>query len=124
MPLITNSSGSLALATVARQLEAWKARDLETFMSCWRADACIFAFPDQLLAQGEAQIRARYSVRFAEPWHGAQLLHRLVVGRVVVDHERVTRSCSDGPEQVMVIAIYEVDDAGLIASARFADAPV
>lgn len=60
--------------------------------------------------------------RFAQAHlHGA-LLHRSAVGRVVVDHERVTRTSGGRPLIVEVIAIYQIDGDGLIASARMIEA--
>lgn len=48
----------------------------------------------------------------------ARLLHRVVVGNVVVDHEEVARSFPEGPGKLELMALYEVR-AGKIAEARF-----
>ena len=49
----------------------------------------------------------------------AQLVSRTVMDNIVIDHEFVTRTFSDGPEAVEMICIYEVN-AGLIVKATFA----
>lgn len=108
---------------VARQLLAYNARDLDGFMRCWRDDARLYAFPDNLVAAGRDAIRQRHEARFAEPWLSAELLARHVAGHIVVDHERVTRTRDGSPVKVLLLAIYEVDQSGLIASARFAEGP-
>jgi hypothetical protein len=103
---------------VQRQLDAYNARDIERFMACWAQDAQVFAFPDELLADGAAEIRARHVIRFQEPNLFGLLLARVSVGSLVIDHETVTRTFPEGPGRVDVIAIYEVAD-GRIALAWF-----
>jgi len=103
---------------VARQLDAYNARDIETFMACWATEAEYYAFPSELLAVGVDAIRARHLVRFAEPDLHGRLLHRLAVGNLVVDHEIVTRNFPDGVGTVEVVAIYEVE-VGKIVKAWF-----
>lgn len=105
-------------SVVARQLDAYNARALDAFMRCWAEDARIYAWPDTLIADGAAAIRERHRVRFAEPLLQAQLLSRIEVGGLVVDHERVTRNYPEGPGTAEVIGLYEVRD-GMIRTARF-----
>jgi len=103
---------------VARQLEAYNARDIDGFMQWWADDCRYCAFPDSLLAEGAAAIRERHIERFKETnLHGA-LLSRMVMGNMVVDHETVTRTFPEGTGEVDVICIYEVE-AGKIAKAWF-----
>jgi len=71
-----------------------------------------------LLADGCEQVRARHVGRFGEPDLHGRLLQRVVLGAMVVDHERVTRNFPDGRGEVEVVAIYEVA-GGLIARAWF-----
>ena len=103
---------------VQRQLDAYNARDIDTFMTCWADDAQFFEHPSTLLASGAAQIRERHVARFKEPsLHGA-LLQRMAVGNMVVDQEKVTRDFPEGSGHLEVIAIYEIAD-GKIARAWF-----
>jgi len=103
---------------VRRQLDAYNAKDIEAFMSCWAEDAQFFAFPSDLLAEGAQQIRDRHVVRFREPDLFGKLIHRMNVGNLVVDREVVTRNFPEGLGRVDVMAIYEVAD-GKIAKAWF-----
>jgi len=105
-------------SVVRRQLEAYNARDLDALMATYAADARQYEYPATLLADGAAEIRARAEVRFREPNLHARLLHRVVVGNVVVDHEEVARSFPEGPGKLELMAVYEVR-AGKIAEARF-----
>jgi hypothetical protein len=103
---------------VRRQLDAYNAKDIEAFMSCWAEDAQFFAFPSDLLAEGTQQIRDRHVVRFREPDLFGKLIHRMSVGNLVVDREVVTRNFPEGLGRLDVMAIYEVAD-GKIAKAWF-----
>lgn len=103
---------------VRKQLEAYNARDIEAFMPWWAEDCQYFAFPSSLLAANAADIRARHVERFKEPDLHGELLSRIVVGNVVVDHETVTRTFPEGKGEVDVICIYEIED-GKIAKAWF-----
>lgn len=107
---------------VARQLDAYNARDIEAFMACWAEDCAYYAFPSELLARGAAAVRERHMERFREPDLHGRLLHRAVVGNLVVDQEVVTRNFPEGLGEVAVIALYEVEH-GRIARAWFRMGP-
>ena len=105
-----SSSPDTPAAVVQRQLEAYNARDIASFMATWADEAQYFSHPSTLLAQGEAAIRERHVVRFQEPNLHGELIKRVVLGSTVVDHERVTRTFPEGVGHVEVIAIYEVTE--------------
>ena len=103
-------------AVVARQLDAYNARDLDAIMATYAEDARQFEHPATLLASGAAEIRARMALRFEEPQLHARLVQRVVMGDVVIDHEVVTRNFPEGVGTVELVAIYEVRN-GKIQSA-------
>jgi hypothetical protein len=103
---------------VQQQLEAYNARDIDAFMQWWAEDCCYYGFPDQLLAKGAAEIRERHLVRFREANLRGRLITRLCVDDLVIDQEVVTRSFPEGPGEVDVIAIYQVE-SGKISKAWF-----
>jgi len=107
-----------AEAIVARQLDAYNARDIDAFMAVWHDDAEYFEHPDKLLARGVTDIRARHEIRFKEPDLHGRLIARMSVANLVIDREVVTRNFPDGRGTVDVIAIYEVA-GGRIARAWF-----
>src|SRR4051794_22332091 len=109
-------------AVVQRQLEAYNARDMESFMATWANEAQYFSHPSTLLAQGKAAIRERHVARFQEPNLHGELIDRVVLGSTVVDRERVTRTFPEGVGHVEVIAIYEVTEEK-IAKAWFIVGP-
>lgn len=113
-----NSASSDIAHPVRMQLDAYNARDIDAFIQWWADDCKYYAFPSTLLADGKAQIRARHIERFKEPNLCGKLLTRSVVGNTVVDHETVTRTFPEGPGEVDVICIYEIE-GGKIAKAWF-----
>ena len=111
-----NTSHPDPATVVQRQLDAFNARDVEALVAIYADDAELFEHPDKLLAKGTAALRERYTARFQEPNLHAALLHRIVAGDKVIDHERVTRTFPEGPGTIELTMIYEVQ-AGRIARA-------
>jgi hypothetical protein len=109
-----SSSGPEAI--VQAQIEAYNARDIDAFVATYTKDAQLFEHPAKLLAAGSAQLRERYAARFKEPNLHAVIVKRIVMGNVVVDHERVTRTFPEGSGVVDAVAIYEIEN-GKIAKA-------
>lgn len=93
---------------VQKQLEAYNARDIDEFMRWWADDCQYFAFPSTLLARNALEIRERHIERFKEPDLHGQLLSRIILEDMVVDHETVTRNFREGRGEVDVVCIYEV----------------
>jgi len=99
-----------AETAVQRQLDAYNARDIDALLKSYADDAQMFEHPAKLVARGSTALRERFLVRFAEPNLHARLLNRVVMGNIVIDHERVTRTFPDGPGTVELVMIYEVLD--------------
>jgi hypothetical protein len=79
-----------------------------------------------LLAQGHAQLRERFAIRFAEPNLHAKLVQRIVMGNIVTDYEIITRNFGEADGAlagkkgtVEMLCIYEVNGE-TIARATFA----
>ena len=97
-------------AVVQRQLDAFNARDLDALLAIYAEDAQLLEHPSKLLASGSAELRTRFTARFAEPNLHAALLSRTVMGHVVVDYEEVTRTFPEGPGTIQLLMIYEVQN--------------
>jgi len=110
---------SEAEAVVQRQFDAYNAKDVEGWLATYAPDAEQFELHGARLARGHDEIRARIAARFQEPDLHAELLKRVVMGPIVVDHERVTRNYPEGKGTVELLCIYEVRD-GRIQRASFA----
>lgn len=101
-----------------RQLNAYNAGDLESFLACYAPDVKVFGFPDILQYQGLEGMRQRYGKLFADsPRLHARLTGRIVLGPSVIDREEVS-GMRGGNGLVHAVAIYAVRD-GLIREVRF-----
>jgi hypothetical protein len=109
-------------SVVQRQLDAYNAHDIDALVATYAEDAQQFEHPAKLLASGSAQLRGRFAARFNEPNLHAQLVHRIVMGQVVIDQEKVTRTFPEGTGTIELVAIYEVQN-GRIAKAWFISGP-
>ena len=117
-----DKASTIAQHIAQSQLDAYNARDIESFMRWWSQDCQYYEFPSKLLASGPAEIRERLITRFKEENLFGRLLNRIVVGDVVVDHETVVRTFPEGPGEVDVVAIYQMRD-GKIVNAWFKMGP-
>ncbi|MBU2115464.1 MAG: nuclear transport factor 2 family protein [Gammaproteobacteria bacterium] len=104
-------------APVQRQLDAYNAKDLAAFISCYHNDIAIYRMPaTEPAIKGREALAAFYKTeRFTIATLRAEVLQRMVVGNKVIDHERVY-GMAELPYEVMVV--YEVQD-GLITNAWF-----
>ncbi|MBV8604637.1 MAG: nuclear transport factor 2 family protein [Pelomonas sp.] len=107
------------LATAQAQLDAYNARNMLALLSCYAEDAELYGVGGELLAKGHDQLRARFQMRFGEPDLHARLLSRMVVGRVVVDSESITRNFPEGLGTVEYLGVYEIE-GGVIRRATVA----
>ena len=99
-------------------MDAYNARDLETFLGFYAPDARLLGLPSgKLLAEGREALRTTYGELFAaSPGLHCSVLGRIVEDDVVVDHELV-RGLRDRPA-LRAVAAYEVGD-GLIRKVWF-----
>src|ERR1700704_280588 len=102
---------------VQRQLDAYNDRDLERFLAEYSDTVQVFRPPArEPVMSGKAALGAYYAAnRFNLPNLRADLVHRIVLGSHVIDHERV-HGVREEPFEVA--AVYEVVD-GKIQSAWF-----
>jgi hypothetical protein len=103
-------------SVVQRQLDAYNARDIDALLAVYAEDAQLFEHPSTLLASGSAALRQRFAARFQEPNLHARLLHRIVLGNRVMDHEEVRRTFPEGPGLIELLMIYEVVDGRIVTS--------
>jgi len=106
------NAGLQQVAVVQRQLEAYNARDLGRFLAEYGDDIRAYRPPAaEPILVGKAAFGEFYATqRFKQAGLHAELLNRMVVGRMVIDHERIS-GVRDRSFEVAVV--YEVVD-GLI----------
>ena len=103
-----NMHVSSSESIVQRQLDAYNSRDIEALLAVYTDDAQMFEHPSKLLASGTAELCERFTARFREPNLHAALLKRIVVGAIVIDHEKVSRAFPEGEGEIELVMIYEV----------------
>jgi hypothetical protein len=100
------------------QLNAYNAKDIESFLAVYSDDVEIFKFPDSLLYKGKDKMREVYTTYFNKAGNlHCKLDDRLVYGNYVFDKEDITTSIP-GREHFNGQAIYFVKD-GLIRKVWF-----
>lgn len=102
---------------VQRQFDAYNARDVEALLATYADDAIIADLNGAVTQRGKADLRARYGKTFADyPQNRAVSINRMVLGDVVIDHEKGART-PEGPF-FEAICVYTVTN-GLIARVDF-----
>ena len=99
---------------VQRQVDAYNARDLAAFVECYHDDVRVWRppAPEPALAGKEAFAEFYRTERFNRPALHAQIVNRIVLGRRVIDHERIS-GVRDAPFEIAVV--YEVVDDRIAA---------
>jgi hypothetical protein len=102
---------------VERQVEAYNAGDVEAFVSCYAEEVGFEDAEGTVQTVGRDVMRKQYSEFFEQcPNLRAEIPTRIRVGSYVVDEERVGGFPGG---DVHVVAIYRLDQDGLIDRVRF-----
>ncbi len=103
---------------VQAQVNAYNDRNLSKFLDCHAEDIELYRYSEeQPYSIGKEGLKNIYQDVFENsPNLHAEILNRMVMGNMVIDHEKVTGR--KGVESSIIIAIYEIEN-GLIAKARF-----
>jgi hypothetical protein len=102
---------------VERQVEAYNAGDVDAFVACYAAEVALEDADGNLQTNGREQLREDYAKLFERcPDLHAEIATRIRVGPYVVDEERISGHPAG---DIHVIAVYRLDDEGLIDRARF-----
>jgi hypothetical protein len=77
--------------TVARQVDAYNAHDLEAFLACYADDVVVTTGNGDVIMEGIETVRAQYGEWFSQ-LHDLRCVvhHRIVRGSWVVDDEHAT----------------------------------
>jgi hypothetical protein len=95
------------------QVAAFRAKDLERFLSCYAADVTIHGGDGQVTMDGPAVMRERYGELFtASPDLDVTIARRIAVGNVVVDEEHMRNFNLPGyPTSFEAVVVYQVAGA-------------
>ena len=100
---------------VDRQIAAYRARDLEAFLSFYAPDVKIRDFDGNVMMDGQDGMQAMYGALFRDsPDLRLDTPSRMVAGDYVIDEEDLTGFVAAGfPTTMHAVVIYQVRD-GLI----------
>jgi uncharacterized protein (TIGR02246 family) len=94
---------------VEKQLTAYNAHDAAAMAALFSEDAVMTDFKGNVIERGRTGIRKRYAKLFADhPQNQAEVVRRITVNGIVMDHERVTRTPGAAPFEA--IAVYTVEN--------------
>ncbi|WP_018996879.1 nuclear transport factor 2 family protein [Hirschia maritima] len=105
---------------VGGQLDAYNAQDLDKFCGYFSDDILITSYLGDIVCEGMKAFRERHVGIFSDfPSNKAKLLHRIVLGDTVIDHEDVDRG--NGDKSFQVGCIYTIKN-GLISRIEYVKA--
>lgn len=110
---------SQAVALVKEQLVAYNKRDIDGFLEPYSEEVKIYKYPNTFRYEGKKKMRDRYGKYFQSYSEiDCVIVSRTVLGNVVIDHERVTRTMGKQTSVSEAIAIYTIEN-GKISEVRF-----
>ena len=121
--IITMYSGEVLSCTeskdpatvVQAQVDAYNAHDVELFASCYSSDIKMYDLWDETIyIVGKKDLLENYQFLKTAPEEFKVIIEkRMVNGPIVIDYERLT-GLSEGREDRLVFAMYEVRDGKII----------
>jgi len=102
----------------AGQLEAYNNRDVDAFLEWYTEDViAIDIDTDKVLYKGKDEMRMKFTKQFKNIHLKCTLKNRMVLNRSIIDHEVI--KYDETNDTFEAIAIYDVDETGLISTIRF-----
>lgn len=93
---------------IDKLVEAYNSSNARAFADLFAEDVVVYEHPNQPTQKSREEIFEFYEKLFAEfPNNRTEILHRIVLGNRIIDHERVRRNAESEPFEVL--AIYEID---------------
>lgn len=115
LPILSIFSASNQIMTpeqvVQKQLDTYNARDIDGFMSVMSDDVSLYNLGQSTpISSGWTEVKNIYNNLFDKsPRLRSELVNRIVMGNVVIDHEKITGRM--GNKDVLELSvIYEVRD--------------
>jgi hypothetical protein len=101
---------SIETDIVDAQVEAYRARDIESFLSHYADDASVVMFDGSVMFATKEVMREQYGKLFADsPDLDVTIASRIAVGQFVVDEEHISGfNFSDMPTKLTAITIYRI----------------
>jgi len=103
---------SEATEVVDAQIEAYRARDVERFLSHYADDVSVVLFDGTPMFASKEAMRQQYGKLFADsPSLRVTIANRMAAGEFVVDEEHLTGVHYEGmPTEMTALSVYRVTD--------------
>jgi hypothetical protein len=103
---------SVATDVVDAQIEAYRAKDVEPFLSCYAEDASVVLFDGTPMFADKPMMREQYGKLFSDsPDLDLTIANRMTAGEFVVDEEHVSgMHFGDTPTEMTALSVYRVTD--------------
>jgi len=103
---------SMATQVVDAQIEAYRAKDVERFLSCYAEDASVVLFDGKPMFADKQVMREQYGKLFADsPGLHLTIANRMTAGQFVIDEEHVSgMRFGDMPTEMTALSVYQVTD--------------
>jgi hypothetical protein len=101
---------SMRTDVVDAQIEAYRAKNVERFLSCYAEDASVVLFDGTPMFASKQVMREQYGKLFADsPGLHLTIANRMTAGDFVVDEEHVSgMNFGDMPTEITALSIYRV----------------
>jgi uncharacterized protein (TIGR02246 family) len=101
---------SIAADVVDAQLKAYRARDVELFLSHYADDASVVTFDGTAMFADKQALREQYGKLFADsPDLSVTIANRMTAGDFVVDEEQLSGfHFGDMPTEMTALTVYRV----------------
>jgi uncharacterized protein (TIGR02246 family) len=107
------------LAIAERMIAHYNAQDADAYVALMTEDAAEASYRGAVLREGRDGVRSGLEAMFAEfPENRADIVQRFTLGDHVVLHERVFRSASAEPFDVLAIYSFEGDRCSRVEFVR------
>jgi uncharacterized protein (TIGR02246 family) len=114
---MSNPSAPLAIAT--QMIAYYNAQDADAYVSLMTDDACEAGYRGAVVREGKEGVRAGLKAMFAEyPQNRAEILSGHQLGDYVVLYEKVWRSETTEPFEVMSVYSFEGDKVSRVEFIR------
>jgi uncharacterized protein (TIGR02246 family) len=112
-----NSSNRLTIAEL--MIAAYNAQDVDAYVALMTDDACEASYRGAVVREGKEGTRAGLKAMFAEfPENRAEIITSYVLGDYAVLHEKVYRSSTAEPFEVMSVYSFEGDKCSRVEFIR------
>ena len=105
--------GSRIEKLVQQQLQSYNSRDIDAFLEPYGENVEVYNFPNNISGKGKNYMKTNYKRLFSDsPSLHCEVINRMVLGNIVIDHEKITGL--RGMNTIEAIAIYEIENDKII----------